>query len=640
MRTVVIYPGRFHPFHRGHKASYDYLTKRYGDNNVFVVSSNKQDPETSPFSFADKLDMMTKLGISPGQVAQVTNPYQAKEIRDEIDDPENTVLIFAVSEKDMAGDSARFNFRPKKDGTAGYMQPLPADGKGMQNMTKHAYVAVTPTVNFKVRGADANSASQIRKLYQAGNEADREQIIADLYGDVDAGIKDIFDRKLGTGRPEVTVDYGAEQIYAGDKDKMVKESRSALKQKITHLKETIDQLKNAPLPGNLAAQLVQLTAEQRKFLTQYIAQLTSLEQQIQQARQQSQISNELIKSIMALTPDQKQSVLYLIAPTWNDQLQQRELNRQQWHAKRANKNVTEYAVTPDRDDDDEVPEMLHRLANRWWNAADKQPQIEATLNSMGWSIQQVESEDDAVQLQHQDGTVYFISADEFDPDLFKNPDYIEEKWSQKYKSSINCSNPKGFSQRAHCAGRKKKVNESSGYSLQGSFTPDLIESKVWLLKELGSVAPELDTVYILGSWYGNLALYMHLQPTVEYEKIINVETDADMLAQSERMLDHVGVERVEHMFKDANKLDYQQLGDRGAVINTSLTDMPGTEWFENIPGGTLVVLQARDQDPGEQYHSTEDIVDKFPLDQVYYTGTRSLQDPETGYQRFMVIGRK
>ena len=34
-------------------------------------------------------------------------------------------------------------------------------------------------------------------------------------------------------------------------------------------------------------------------------------------------------------------------------------------------------------------------------------------------------------------------------------DYIEEKWSQKYKSSINCASPRGFSQRAHCAGRKK-----------------------------------------------------------------------------------------------------------------------------------------------------------------------------------------
>ena len=30
-----------------------------------------------------------------------------------------------------------------------------------------------------------------------------------------------------------------------------------------------------------------------------------------------------------------------------------------------------------------------------------------------------------------------------------------EGWSAKYKRSINCSNPKGFSQKAHCAGRKK-----------------------------------------------------------------------------------------------------------------------------------------------------------------------------------------
>ena len=34
-------------------------------------------------------------------------------------------------------------------------------------------------------------------------------------------------------------------------------------------------------------------------------------------------------------------------------------------------------------------------------------------------------------------------------------DYIEEKWSSEYKSSINCADPKGFSQKAHCAGRKK-----------------------------------------------------------------------------------------------------------------------------------------------------------------------------------------
>jgi hypothetical protein len=32
---------------------------------------------------------------------------------------------------------------------------------------------------------------------------------------------------------------------------------------------------------------------------------------------------------------------------------------------------------------------------------------------------------------------------------------LSEKWSEKYKRSINCNSPKGFSQRAHCAGRKK-----------------------------------------------------------------------------------------------------------------------------------------------------------------------------------------
>ena len=40
----------------------------------------------------------------------------------------------------------------------------------------------------------------------------------------------------------------------------------------------------------------------------------------------------------------------------------------------------------------------------------------------------------------------------------KSKDFLNDEWSQKYKKSINCSSPKGFSQRAHCAGRKK--NES------------------------------------------------------------------------------------------------------------------------------------------------------------------------------------
>ena len=39
---------------------------------------------------------------------------------------------------------------------------------------------------------------------------------------------------------------------------------------------------------------------------------------------------------------------------------------------------------------------------------------------------------------------------------------LEEKWSEKYKKSINCNNPKGFSQKAHCDGKRKNSETKEG----------------------------------------------------------------------------------------------------------------------------------------------------------------------------------
>jgi len=41
---------------------------------------------------------------------------------------------------------------------------------------------------------------------------------------------------------------------------------------------------------------------------------------------------------------------------------------------------------------------------------------------------------------------------------------VDEKWSEKYKRSIDCDNPRGFSQRAHCAGRKKTNEELTDFN--------------------------------------------------------------------------------------------------------------------------------------------------------------------------------
>ena len=102
-----------------------------------------------------------------------------------------------------------------------------------------------------------------------------------------------------------------------------------------------------------------------------------------------------------------------------------------WFLPFGDEQLDEFAPGPERDND-EVPNQLLKLANRWWNATDDQPKIANVLRSLGWSIAQVESEDDAVQLMHNDGTTYFISADDFDPDVFEAKTRLDPKcWTGK-----------------------------------------------------------------------------------------------------------------------------------------------------------------------------------------------------------------
>jgi len=52
------------------------------------------------------------------------------------------------------------------------------------------------------------------------------------------------------------------------------------------------------------------------------------------------------------------------------------------------------------------------------------------------------------------------------------------------------------------------MNEVSPDTIEGSFSNDLVLSKLWLIRELKRMQPTFGTIYILGSWYGNLSLLM------------------------------------------------------------------------------------------------------------------------------------
>ncbi len=187
--TIAIYPGRFHPFHKGHAAVYRWLSNKF--DRVFVATSNKVDPPRSPFTFEEKKRMMMHAGVPAAAVVQVKNPYIAKEITDRFD-PDNTIAVFAVSEKDMAEDP-RFQFNPKKDGSPSYYQPY---GGEMQPMSRHGYIIVSPTFDFTVLGEPMRSASEFRANFAAADQETQARMIEDLYGKYDLSIHKIMAEKI------------------------------------------------------------------------------------------------------------------------------------------------------------------------------------------------------------------------------------------------------------------------------------------------------------------------------------------------------------------------------------------------------------------------------------------------------------
>lgn len=244
MDTVVIYPGRFHPFHKGHKSVYDALVKRFGKNRVYIATSNKVDPPKSPFTFDEKRAMMALTGVDPSRVVQVKNPYQATEITDNYD-PQNTIALFAVSDKDMAEDP-RFSFKPRKDGQPSYYQPAQKD---MVGFDKHAYIVTVPTLNFNVLGEPMRSATEFRANFARADDEKQKSMITDLFGKYDANIHKTMAQKI------------VEQLQRADEilDKLIE--MGADDKYIVEACARVDMLKNKVLTENRRQTLYQAIME-------------------------------------------------------------------------------------------------------------------------------------------------------------------------------------------------------------------------------------------------------------------------------------------------------------------------------------------------------------------------------------------
>jgi len=117
---------------------------------------------------------------------------------------------------------------------------------------------------------------------------------------------------------------------------------------------------------------------------------------------------------------------------------------------------------------------------------------------------------------------------------------LAEEWSEKYKRSIDCSNPRGFSQKAHCAGRNK--NESEELTEQDlEEAVSTLELADFLFKGLEQKFPKII------QRYGHEVVGNAIMDVAEENRDVSSVSEVDML------IDDI-IEKLQNYNSDATNL--------------------------------------------------------------------------------------
>lgn len=217
--TIIIFPGRFQPFHKGHNDVYRYLKTVFP--HVFITTTNtnsKKEPERYPFNFKEKVEIMKELGgVDPIDIIPTPTryPYSDSETLSYIRkmqgtrDPEisrkfqsidlnNLVIIFVISKKD----SERFKF--PKEGLSLKRNHTPAKIQKLKfknninnrnnylprfnniNITQvynsFNYILTMPTFPFEILGNTLKGATEFREMMSNPPKGyTAENVVEDLY---------------------------------------------------------------------------------------------------------------------------------------------------------------------------------------------------------------------------------------------------------------------------------------------------------------------------------------------------------------------------------------------------------------------------------------------------------------------------
>lgn len=191
LRKVVIYGGKFQPFHKGHYEIYEKLVKEFGKENVFISTQDinknrlnqKAYKENHIFTFDEKvLIMNTMFNIPNKQIICVKRtPYLPswKEIPVEGSD---YALITICGSKD----SERFNDLGNDSITMQEYKP----GINLQSCLTHKYYYILDNDDVHM------SATEVRNYFRENDEKHKVEFFKDIYGKFNQEIYDLVNDRI------------------------------------------------------------------------------------------------------------------------------------------------------------------------------------------------------------------------------------------------------------------------------------------------------------------------------------------------------------------------------------------------------------------------------------------------------------
>lgn len=196
-----------------------------------------------------------------------------------------------------------------------------------------------------------------------------------------------------------------------------------------------------------------------------------------------------------------------------------------------------------------------------------------------------------------------------------------------------------------------------------AFSSGQVGSKMWLAQLLETLAPAYSaagphTIWIYGGWQGVMGFILLSRQAsrtdFQIERIRSFDIDNQATEVANQICENwVWREWTFRAFtKDCDQLKHGELqpaeqAEYGPsptiVINTSVEHFDNRNWFENIPEGTIVALQASDfehEGAVALAKSDEAFAEAFPLREVWFTGALDFNYGSWSFKRRMRIGRK